>query len=593
MQGPSSTMQTVRRLYLYLISGVSLAIIALGMVNLFGLAFDALLSGVTGHDWVQGGPDWERNRLSLYVPLVAIATPIWLFHWRMIQRARHGAEADIERRSVIRTLYLTAILVFTVLNLLTSLRWTLQVIGERLLGRVLEPFERNDIVQNLAAIVVIASIWAFHWKSRDRDVREGPLEGVTIWLPRLYLYAVSAVGAILLMVGASTLMTVAAKALIGSGETGKWWDDPLANGLALALTGGPVWLLHWSYSARLLRGDAWWAYSERESRLRRVYLVALTALAAVLTLVDVISGIERAIWEVLDSTTVSSRSEQVREIVGPPVIAIPFIALWVFHRMRLFREARANEDPEQLATMQRTYGYSLAFVGLALLAGGLAALIATVSLWIAGTPESASMGKGGWQGQVALGTAAAVSGGSLWLWHWYRSLQRMAQAPAAEQASTVRRAYLFAVVGGTVVPLIISLAIIIYQVLQRVLNVAGTGSLAVDIDLPVGIALIATAGAAYHGLLLYRDQRTRPAVSIPEAVAIPARLTVIITGPAGADLPSLMAGLRDRLPAGYDIKVIHGSARDVHQPISGPNGGANGEATGTPDSRQLDLARPA
>ena len=51
------------------------------------LGLDRLFTAISGEGWIQDGPDWERERLSLYLPFIVIATPIWWLHWRMAQRA--------------------------------------------------------------------------------------------------------------------------------------------------------------------------------------------------------------------------------------------------------------------------------------------------------------------------------------------------------------------------------------------------------------------------------------------------------------------------------------------------------------------------
>lgn len=559
MERQATARQIVRRLYLYAISGIALGIIMLSAAQLLGLVLDLLFRAVSGHDWVQEGGDWERGRLSLYLPLLAIAGPIWYAHWRMLRRDRLGPHADDERRSRVRAVYLTAVLASTTLAGVTSLLWTLTTIVERWFGRTLEPFERNDLVQNLAVLATLATIWVFHWRVRERDVREGPLDGIAAWLPRAYRYATTMLGAIFLAFGASSILIVAGKAVVGSGETGTWWREPLASGVANVIIGGLFWGYLWVYAARLLRGETLAAHSERESLLRRVYLIGILGFTSVASLIFISNGIERAIWEVLDDRHVAGRAEQVREIGGPFLAVVPFVLLGLFHHMRLLDEARRYQSAAQAAETRRVAGYALGFVGLAFTSLGTAALLWTLYLWIGGVATEAPLGMGGWQGQVALGAAGAVSGAALWLWHWYRALQRMSLEPNQEQISTARRTYLFAAVGGALVGLIIGLAFVIYQLMQRALGVTDTGNLAEDISGPLGLVTVMAAVAAYHGLLLLRDLRVQAEETAPPVVAPPARLAVVITGPAGADLPAFIAGLRGQLPAGYDIRPLDGT----------------------------------
>jgi hypothetical protein len=164
-----------------------------------------------------------------------------------------------------------------------------------------------------------------------------------------------------------------------------------------------------------------------------------------------------------------------------------------------------------------------------------------------------------WRTQAAWGLAIAASGAVLWLWHWTAARRRLDRAPEVERASTTRRAYLLAVLGSTLIALIVGLSMTVYRLLQELLGVEDTDELAADISLPLGIALVATAGAIYHGVLLRRDLSVSAAVA-PAATTRPARLRAVITGPTDADLLAVLAELQAHLPEGYEITAHNGGA---------------------------------
>jgi hypothetical protein len=161
--------------------------------------------------------------------------------------------------------------------------------------------------------------------------------------------------------------------------------------------------------------------------------------------------------------------------------------------------------------------------------------------------------------------------------------------------STTRRAYLFVVLGSALVALIVGLGMTIYQLLQVVLGVTERGELAADISLPLGVALVAAAGATYHGVLLRRDLAIRAPVS-PEEVAPPSSLFAILTGPAGADLSSVLAEFRRHLPPGYDITTLNGNSATstllAEQPSRLTDQSAQAEASGVSPSRNAIGQRP-
>ena len=75
-------MQTARRLYLYLVSGVALGFVLFGLQSLLQILLDTL--GVRGN--VLGGGTDSGQQLSLALALVGVGTPVWLLHWWFAER---------------------------------------------------------------------------------------------------------------------------------------------------------------------------------------------------------------------------------------------------------------------------------------------------------------------------------------------------------------------------------------------------------------------------------------------------------------------------------------------------------------------------
>ena len=88
-------MQTARRLYVYLVSGVALGFVLFGLHSLLQVLLDAL--GLHGN--VLGGSVDTSQELSVALALVGVGTPVWLAHWWFAERSVQVGRED-RRRSV-------------------------------------------------------------------------------------------------------------------------------------------------------------------------------------------------------------------------------------------------------------------------------------------------------------------------------------------------------------------------------------------------------------------------------------------------------------------------------------------------------------
>ena len=108
---------TLRRLYYYGLAFVALMVSASGAVMLVDYVSDSF-----------GGPEIlsrGATQLAMAIALTVVATPIWLFHWILAQRAISRFPSEI--RAVSRKVYLTVVLgvsaALGAFGLISLLRW--------------------------------------------------------------------------------------------------------------------------------------------------------------------------------------------------------------------------------------------------------------------------------------------------------------------------------------------------------------------------------------------------------------------------------------------------------------------------------------
>lgn len=579
-------MQTIRRLYVYLMSGISLGVLAAGLIGLFSLLFSEL--GLTGGDPLfSGGGNPVAERLSLSAALTGVALPVWLLHWWLAERSLASANpaAESERRSIVRALYLSLVLLASVLWAVFSAGDLLRGVIARLLGE--ELFTPSPPSDSLAWTIVMGSIWLYHAWVRVRDLRAGPLRGAAAWLPRVYLYVVTGIGALVLLFGASELVNATVTAIFAAPAlTGP--DLPtgqLAGGITGVVVGSILWGAHWLYVLRFMAADDWRAASERDALLRRAYFAALMVFVAAWVVGQGVASLGSAVQALL-GVPEAEGAELARAIIGPAVAALPFVAAWWLTDRWLRAEARRYGGAERLLSVERLSGYLLAAVGLLTAAGGAAWLLGILIDLMLGGARTISFTSEFWRGEAARAAAAVVVGAPLWLWNWYRAQRRHAADAPAESAATIRRVYLFAALGGALIAGLISLAILLYRGLNLLLQGSAAEGAASEVSSSLGVFIVAVAVFAYHGAALRRDLAVRrrlepqpapavapetplvagaeaaPSVAVVEpqagGAAASASVSVVLSGPAGADLDGVLADLTGRLPEGYTLRPTAG-----------------------------------
>jgi hypothetical protein len=286
---------------------------------------------------------------------------------------------------------------------------------------------------------------------------------------RTYLYAVAAASLLVLSAGIVNLgqalvlaATSGSDRLILSGLRGQ-----VALGGAAAIVGLPVWLLHWTLADRGAHRDA----AERAALLRRLYLYAVLATAAL------------AAWmwgtEALDAflrLAVADASSMTRAALPLPVVVVSAGVCW-YHRRAAALDRAAAGERGGAATVRRWYRYGVAFVGLAALLSGAAAVIRLA--WETLLPSDAAVSTTGGAVATAAAAAIAVTGLALWLVHWRAPAVaprgQVAEIERQDAASTLRSVYLFVALALSVVVTLVGAWQVAFYALGRALGVPNPG----------------------------------------------------------------------------------------------------------------------
>lgn len=553
-------MQAARRLYLYAMSGITLAVIAAGLAMLIDVIVTG--SGILQHPY--DGSSNRREQLSQAIAMLAVGVPVWAIHWRFVQRGLAASQPgrDAERGSTIRAIYLTLVLVVTLALWVAGASALVQYLIASA-DRTLASYSYVDPVASVSMMVVGLVGWALHVLVRRRDLSGDPVAGPAAWIPRVYLYGVSLV-ALTLAIGA---LQEFARATIAPVEFDQGYGrfQVIESGVG-AVTAALVWLGHWWYVTRLAGGDGWRAADERVSRTRLAAFV-VTVVAATGFAVFATAGFVQGLLAPAIGRLPYDSAEASRLVFGSLAGAIPWTIVWWGH-LRWLRREPAAATPLRALHQVRLLTHGMAAVGLALGAAGLGWLLGLGIDIVFGGERMTDPNRLPWTFELAQFVPLATLGLGLWAWQWSRVLARRRLDPEGEADSTIRRAFLYLTLAGSVVAALAGATLILYRLVGTVIGANLTGNAVSALSTPIGALVMAAALLAYHGTLLRADQRLRPAVApaavlavaVPEgsaaAVAVGAgsRRTLELVGPEGADLDAALMAARAALPDGVRLE---------------------------------------
>ncbi|MDO8578805.1 MAG: DUF5671 domain-containing protein [Dehalococcoidales bacterium] len=476
-------MSATRRLYLYLITAISLGVTAGGAGQLISLILDLTVRSRV--DQV-GGQEFSAGQLSLGLAMLAIGAPLWYFFWRAVQQRTAG---DVEETgSALRKFYLNLVLVVASLTAVSgtseTLRWLLG-------GAIAVEFQSGA----LAAAIVAFLIWLYHWKVAEKEGHPSPAAGT---LRRWYMYILSTYGLVSFATSVAQFINAGvlslpffSPSLVEAG----FWNGATQMAVANIITGGGVWYFHWFRMAK----------DDYDSVLRQVYFYLLTVSGgAIAALVAATVTVQRLVTFAIGGVTVPPGSYF--SFIG---WAIPTIligtAIWGYHQ-RLAKE-ESSRITERRESAERIHHYLMSFIGLSTMSAGIILLFGLIiNLLIGITGQIIIAGTTWWQGLLGLSLALLIVGTPLWLYYWGGVLKRIEAGGIEEWRATSRRIFLYAVVVLSIGTLIADLVNIVYQILNGILQ-AHADTIIRESRWSIQTLLVAGPWLWYHLRIIRIDQK--------------------------------------------------------------------------------------
>lgn len=530
-------MRTVRRLYVYAVTFISLEIVVWGAISLLRSIICTGKSVCVGGDLSQG------------LAAVLVGIPFFLIHWGLAERsARRDGE---ERASGVRAVFLYGILLATLIPIVQNILAVLDHLALQIAGLSSSQamFSANQTwTDNLIAIFINAVFAAYFFanlRSDWRVIRPGDAFADTRRLYRFawLIYSLVIVVAAVQQLLRFTLNVSSIGLNIGFRASG-------AHGIVLALVGVPLWVFVW----RVIQ-SSWAEPAERDSTLRlgMLYFLSLAGVITVLSSAGVMVNVilHRLLGEPMNLAAFISK------ISNSVSIGVPLAGVWAYYGHRLRLAIADSPDAPRRAGMRRLYAYILSAIGLAATFIGLALLLAFV--------VDISIGGILWRGpgllsRLAESLATLLVGLPVWIFFW-RPLQAEALASGDigdhARRSLIRRIYLYlalfaSVVGGMI------LAVSLVNMLLRSLFGSTIENLLQQALKDIGVLFLFVGLGLYHGGRLREDGRRASEALAEKHAAFP---VLVFEAGDGLFSQAILEALRKQVPR------LPVAVQEVDQPV--------------------------
>ena len=523
-------MRTVRRLYFYAVSLISLEVVLWGLI---GLARSILNPNIVGG---------SVSQLAQALSLILVGVPVFLIHWLTAQR---NARDDMEEHaSGVRAFFLYASLAVTLIPVVQN---GISLVNQLILiifnmSSQLTLFNQGQNWTDNFVAIIMNSIVAFYfiqvvrkdWISVNPDIELSKKR-------RIYRYIWVIYSLVMVVAGVQQLLQYILTPL----QTTVYLSNRviLSNSITLLLVGVPIFYFSWRTVQRSL-GEL----RERESLLRLGLLYVLS-LAGVITVLSSGGVVLKTIIEVILGYR-TSMTIFLNTINIPLSLGISLGGVWVYFGHWLTRSMKSVPDAPRRSGLRRFYYYILSAIGLVATFIGVNMLLSFI--------VDSLFGMIVWETSLRSGLASAIAviGVSfpLWWFTWKPMLMEALQDDDSgdhARRSLMRRIYLFAALFACVIGGMIVTGSTFYLVLRKLLGdnpLNFSRNLLNNLQLLFLFALV----GYYHGLTLRKDSK-KAAITLER---MHADYPVLLLNPRGTDIISIVnAELGKQLPK-LDITIL-------------------------------------
>lgn len=486
-------MKTIRRLYFYAVSAISIEVILWGVIGLLRSILDS--QDISNN----------ANNLASALALIFVGVPIFLIHWGW---AHNVSSKDPEEHSAsIRAVFLYGILLGTLIPVVQNL---LALINRTFLSTVHLSSYRAVVggsqtwSDNLIAIIINLLIAAYFWNVLRTNWKTITEPESFAEVRRLYRFVWVLYGLLMAVYGVQQAISYAFS--FPTGVLGEIGRETAVNSIALMLIGTPIWYYNW----RLLQ-DALTDSDEKESYLR-LGLLYLLALGSVFVFLGSFGDLlYQSFLQMLGDG--KATSEFIREMGSAISVAVPFGVVWAYYSKWLNQQFAFDENLPRRAGKHRLYVYILSFVGLIATIGGLISLFSALIDLVLGNRYLSDYGL---REPLAGAFSSLLVGLPVWLLNWRTAQsQALADNDMGDHArrSVIRKAYLYLVLFASVIGGMVTAGILVFNLINSALG-NGISDFWTEVLNQVLVLSLFIVLLVYHLLALRADGTARADVLV-------------------------------------------------------------------------------
>jgi len=325
---PSSEAKTLRRWYVYLLSGWGLVALS---GNLVGLVNTAVLYLPVWREAIVSGGFWGSSVQS-NLSWILLGGSVWGFHWFRMARG----DFDSTLRQVY--LYLLAILGGAIAGLV-ALTTSLFKVFRFALGTLSTP--TNTYFQFLGwtvpLMLVAAAVWVYHQHVTQEEAAHAQQR---LSARRVHSYLMSFIGLGTLIAGLIILLGILLDVPLRAGSmvvTPGWWYNQLSVCLALLVVATPIWLYYWNGALQMAAKGV----AERRATSRRIFLYVVVGAAIVTLAADLINIVYQLLNGVLQGTSGVEVLRHSKWSLQTLVVAVPVL---MYHWRILRQDQRLGAE---------------------------------------------------------------------------------------------------------------------------------------------------------------------------------------------------------------------------------------------------------
>ena len=514
-------MSVTRRVFYYLITIITLGILAAGLGQLLSLLFDITIK--SSYLTQVGGSAFNQQQLSMGIAMLVIGGPLWYFFWRAVQRRVAGNSEEIG--AGMRKLFLNLVLLITAI---TALQNASEFIKWLISGAPAARFSSSAP----AMLIVAGLIWFYHWRISEG---EGQPSAVAKRLRRWYMYIMSGMGLVWLAAGIVMLVNAGVSSLVTNNITlvsNPFWNNASQVSITWIVLGGLNWYFHWFRMAK----------DDLDSTLRQVYFYLLAILGgAIAGLVALTTAIYHLLFWFFNIN-----AAQNLQFLGwtIPTILVG-AAIWSYH-LRLVN-LESTKVSERKLSPERVHLYLMSFLSLGTLVSGLIMLVGVLLYLLIGSLSTTlTIDPAWWKNQLSICIAELLVGTPLWLYYWNRVIKRVGAGGISEWRARSRRIFLYIVVVASIVALVAGLVNIIYQILNGILQSNFGINVLRRSGWSIQTLIVAAPLLWYHWQFIRSEQRRGSETTTKH------KTVTLLAGAAADDIAKRIA---DKI--GYKIRVFY------------------------------------